>query len=166
MGRTRRIPRARERRRLYSRSCLSAAHGDQPVEARGVPLDRGPQHANTHRRQSSRHCLAVMRLAVFRMEQSVKRSLIAAALPAVLCWCSPAIGQQLDYMPEVNDMSTVAIGPTSPLGIDSSSSVSGTGISLGATEIRSAGLSPLATYSNGTIALPGTGTACATSGGS
>jgi hypothetical protein len=100
------------------------------------------------------------------MEQSVKRSLIAAILPVALCWCSPAIGQQLDYMPEVNDMSTVAIGPTSPLGIDSSSSVGGTGISLGATEIRSAGLSPLATYSNGTIALPGTGTACATSGGS
>ena len=57
----------------------------------------------------------------------MRLSLIAAFLSAVLCWCSPAFAQ-LDYMPQVDDMSTVAIGPTSPLGIDSSSSVAGTGI--------------------------------------
>jgi len=61
-------------------------------------------------------------------------------------------------------MSTIPIGPTSPLGIDSSSSVGGTGISLGATEIPSAGVSPLATYSTGTTALPGSGTTCTTLG--
>src|SRR5580692_10887325 len=93
----------------------------------------------------------------------MRLSLIAAFLSAALCWCSPAFAQ-LDYMPQVDDMSTVAIGPTSPLGIDSSSSVAGTGIPFGATEIPSAGLSPLATYSTGTIALPGSGTTCPTSG--
>jgi len=93
----------------------------------------------------------------------MKLSLIAAFLSAALCWCSPAFAQ-LDYMPQVDDMSTVAIGPTSPLGIDSSSSVGGTGIPFGATEIPSAGLSPLATYSTGTIALPGSGTTCPTTG--
>ena len=91
----------------------------------------------------------------------MRLSLIAAFLSAALSWCSPAFAQ-LDYMPQVDDMSTVAIGPTSPLGIDSSSSVGGTGIPFGATEIPSAGLSPLATYSTGTIALPGSGTTCPT----
>jgi hypothetical protein len=90
------------------------------------------------------------------------RLLLILAVPAVLCCGSPA-SAQLDYVPEVNDMSTAPIGATSPLGIDSSS-IGGTGIPLGATEIKSAGLSPLATYSTGTIALPGSGTTCATSG--
>ena len=90
-------------------------------------------------------------------------TLIAAVVPAALCWCSPAFAQ-LDYMPQVDDMSTVAIGSTSPLGMDSSSSIGGTGIPFGATEIPSAGLSPLATYSTGTIALPSSGTTCPTTG--
>lgn len=90
------------------------------------------------------------------------RLLLMAALPAALCCSSPAFAQ-LDYIPEVNDMSTAPIGATSPLGADSSSPVGGTGIALGATEIKSAGVSPLATYSTGTIALPGSGTTCATS---
>jgi hypothetical protein len=90
------------------------------------------------------------------------RLLLMAALPAALCCGSPAFAQ-LDYIPEVNDMSTAPIGATSPLGVDSSSSVGGSGIPLGATEIKSAGVSPLATYSTGTIALPASGTTCATS---
>jgi len=96
-----------------------------------------------------------------RMEYLV-RLLLIAAVPAVL-FCSSPASAQLDYVPEVNDMSTVPIGATSPLGI-ASSSIGGTGIPLGATEIKSAGVSPLATYSTGTIALPGYGTTCATSG--
>jgi hypothetical protein len=104
----------------------------------------------------------LVRLMVFRRRFTLRVLRIALFLPAALgCW-SPAFAQQLDYVPEVNDMSTVPIGPTSPLGIDSSSS--GTGIPLGATEILSAGVSPLATYSTGTIALPGSGTTCTTSG--
>jgi hypothetical protein len=106
----------------------------------------------------------LVRLMVFRIELSARPLRIAAVLLTALCFCSPAFAQQLDYVPEVNDMSTVPIGPTSPLGFDSSSSAGGTGIPLGATEILSAGVSPLATYSTGTIALPGSGTTCATSG--
>src|ERR1700751_5628808 len=101
---------------------------------------------------------------MFRMEPRVRLLLIAALLPAASFCGSPAFAQQLDYVPEVNDMSTIPIGPTSPLGIDSSSSVGGTGIPLGATEIPSAGVSPLATYSTGTTALPGSRTACTTLG--
>jgi hypothetical protein len=103
-----------------------------------------------------------VRLMVFRMPLTVRLLRIVAVLQAALC--SPAFAQQLDYVPEVNDMSTIPIGPTSPLGIDSSSSVGGSGIPLGATEIPSAGVSPLATYSTGTIALPGSGTTCTTLG--
>ena len=105
----------------------------------------------------------LVRLMVFRMQLTVRVLRIALVLPAALCCGSPAFAQQLDYVPEVNDMSTVPIGPTSPLGIDSSS-VGGTGIPLGATEIPSAGVSPLATYSTGTTALPGSGTTCTTLG--
>jgi hypothetical protein len=94
------------------------------------------------------------------MEHTVRLFLIAA-VPALLYCSSPASAQQLDYVPEVNDMSTVPIGATSPLGIDSSS-MGGTGIPLGAIEIKSAGVSPLATYSSGTIALSGSGTTCPT----
>src|ERR1700757_2360253 len=97
------------------------------------------------------------------MEQTVRLSLIPAVLLAVLCCGSPAFAQ-LDYVPQVNDMSTASISPTSPLGIDTTTPVGGTGIRLGATEIPSAGVSPLATYSTGTIALPGSGTTCTTLG--
>ena len=93
----------------------------------------------------------------------MRLSLIAAILPAVLCFCSPAFAQ-LDYMPQADDMSTASISPTSPLGIGSTSSVGGTGIRLGATEIPSPGVSPLTTYSTGTVALPGSGTTCTTLG--
>jgi hypothetical protein len=103
-------------------------------------------------------------LMMFRMEPRVRLLLIAALLPAAWFCGGPAFAQQLDYVPEVNDMSTIPIGPTSPLGIDSSSSVGGAGIPLGATEIPSAGVSPLATYSTGTTALPGSGTTCTTLG--
>jgi hypothetical protein len=93
----------------------------------------------------------------------MRLSLIAAILPAALCFCSPAFAQ-LDYMPQADDMSTASISPTSPLGIGSTSSVGGTGIRLGATEIPSPGVSPLTTYSTGTVALPGSGTTCTTLG--
>lgn len=106
-----------------------------------------------------------VRLLGPRMARSAGLSLIALVLLSALC-CSPAVAQQLDYVPDVNDMSTSPIGPTSPLGIDSTSSVGAAGIPLGATEIRSAGLSPLAAYSSGTIALPGSNPTCATSGAS
>jgi hypothetical protein len=93
----------------------------------------------------------------------MRLSLIAAILPAALCCCSPAFAQ-LDYMPQADDMSMASISPTSPLGIGSTTSVGGTGIRLGATEIPSPGVSPLTTYSTGTIALPGSGTTCTTLG--
>jgi hypothetical protein len=93
----------------------------------------------------------------------MRLSLIAAILPATLCCCSPAFAQ-LDYMPQADDMSMASISPTSPLGIGSTTSVGGTGIRLGATEIPSPGVSPLTTYSTGTIALPGSGTTCTTLG--
>lgn len=91
-------------------------------------------------------------------------SFIGAVLAATLCCCEPAFAQVDDYMPEADDMSMASISPTSPLGIGSTTAVGRTGIRLGATEIPSAGVSPLATYSNGTIALPGSGTTCATLG--
>jgi hypothetical protein len=102
-----------------------------------------------------------MRLLGFRVKHTVRLSLIAAVLPAALCSCSPAFAQ-VDYMPEVNDMSTAPISPTSPLGVDSTTPVGGTGIRLGATEVSSAGVSPLPTFSTGTVALPGSGTTCTT----
>src|ERR1700741_2676025 len=103
----------------------------------------------------------LMRLLGFRVKHTVRLSLIAAVLPAALCCCSPAFAQ-VDYMPEVDDMSTASISPTSPLGVDSTTPVGGTGIRLGATEIPSAGVSPLPTFSTGTVALPGSGTTCTT----
>ena len=104
-----------------------------------------------------------MWLLASRTTRRPRLLLIALVLIDALCG-SLVWAQQLDYVPEVNDMSTVPIGATSPLGIDSIS-MSGTGIPLGSTEIKSAGLSPLATYSTGTIALPGSGTTCPTTTG-
>jgi hypothetical protein len=84
------------------------------------------------------------------------RPLMIAVISA-WCWCSPAFAQVEEDIP-------APISPTSPLGIDSTTSIGGTGIRLGATEIPSAGVSPLPTYSTGTVALPGSGTTCSTLG--
>jgi hypothetical protein len=87
---------------------------------------------------------------------SVRFLLIGAtAVISAWCWCGPAAAQ-------VDDTPVAPISPTSPLGIDSTPPVGGTGIRLGATEIPSAGVSPLPTFSTGTVALPGSGTTCTT----
>jgi hypothetical protein len=79
----------------------------------------------------------------------------ATVVISAWCYCGPVAAQ-------VDDTPVAPISPTSPLGIDSTTPVGGTGIRLGATEIPSAGVSPLPTYSTGTVALPGSGTTCAT----
>jgi hypothetical protein len=59
---------------------------------------------------------------------------------------------------------TPMIGATSPLGLGTGSTVSPTGIPLGATELASPGLSPDPTGVTGTIAVPGSGMTCSTVG--
>src|SRR5450631_1899343 len=85
-------------------------------------------------------------------------SLIAAVIPALFV-CNVAIAQ-------VSGMATPTptIGATSPLGIETGSTVSPTGIPLGSTELASPGISPAPTYSTGTIAMPSNGTTCSTMG--
>ncbi|SDT50243.1 hypothetical protein SAMN05444158_6548 [Bradyrhizobium canariense] len=85
-------------------------------------------------------------------------ALIAAVLPALVV-CNVAMAQ-------VGGMAspTPAIGATSPLGLETGSAVSPTGIPLGSTEITSAGVSPAPIGVTGTITTPttGSGTACST----
>jgi hypothetical protein len=84
--------------------------------------------------------------------------LIAAALPMLLA-CNAAAAQVSAMVTP-----TPAIGATSPLGSMSGSSVSPTGIPLGATEITSAGTSPVPSNPTGTIAMPSSAAACSTLG--
>src|ERR1700758_3919121 len=121
MGRKGRIPRACKRGRLYPRTRLSTAHGDQPVTKSAIPLGRRTQHADPDCRQSSRRRLAVKRASVKIRLLAPQRAhptrlLLMAALLIDAVFCGPAFAQQLDYVPEVNDLSTLPIGPTSPLG--------------------------------------------------
>jgi len=85
-------------------------------------------------------------------------SSIAAVLPALFI-CNVAMAQ-------VGGMAapTPTIGVTSPLGLEMGSTVSPTGIPLGATELASPGLSPDPTGVTGTIPLSGSGTTCSTVG--
>jgi hypothetical protein len=84
---------------------------------------------------------------------------VLAVLPALVI-CNPALAQ-------VTGMAspTPTIGATSPLGITTGSSVSPTGIPLGATEIASPGVSPgpIVTGTTGTLS---SGTTCSTVGSS
>jgi hypothetical protein len=95
---------------------------------------------------------------VAKRRMPMRISLIAAAVPALFV-CNVAMAQ-------VSGMAspTPTMGATSPLGIASGSSVSPTGIPLGSTEIASPGVSPMPTYSTGTIAMPGSSTTCSTLG--
>src|SRR5215469_14611895 len=86
-------------------------------------------------------------------------SLIAAVFPALVI-CNAATAQ-------MNGMAspTPSIGATSPLGLGMGSTVSSTGIPLGATELASPGISPAPTGSvTGTISMPSSGTICSTAG--
>ena len=85
-------------------------------------------------------------------------SLIAAILPALVI-CNAAMAQ-------VSGMATPTptMGATSPLGLGTGSTVSPTGIPLGATEIASPGISPAPTGVTGTIAMPSSSTTCSTLG--
>jgi hypothetical protein len=94
-------------------------------------------------------------IAIWRMP--IRFSLAAALIPVFFTW-NVAIAQ-------VGGMATPTptIGSTSPLGI-ATGSVAPTGIPLGSTELASPGISPAPTNSTGTIAMPGSGTACSTAG--
>ncbi len=96
--------------------------------------------------------------AVFKRRMPMRFSLIAAVLPALFV-CNGAMAQ-------VSGMAapTPTMGATSPLGLGMGSSVSPTGIPMGATEIASPGVSPMPTSVTGTIAMPGSGTTCSTAG--
>src|SRR6266550_7967272 len=96
--------------------------------------------------------------AVFKRRMPMRFSLIAAVLPALFV-CNGAMAQ-------VSGMAapTPTMGATSPLGLGTGSSVSPTGIPMGATEIASPGVSPMPTGVTGTIAMPSSGTTCSTSG--
>ncbi len=59
---------------------------------------------------------------------------------------------------------TPTISATSPLGTGPGTPISPTGIPLGATELQSAGVSPLVAPATGTIAIPGNGVVCSTVG--
>src|ERR1700704_515897 len=96
--------------------------------------------------------------AVCRRRAPMRYSLIAAVLPALFV-CNVAMAQVGGTATP-----TPTMGATSPLGVTSGSSVSPTGIPMGATEIASPGVSPMPTTSTGTIAMPGSGTTCSTSG--
>jgi hypothetical protein len=82
----------------------------------------------------------------------------AAVVPAVFI-CSAAMAQ-------VSGMAspTPTIGATSPLGMETDSAVSPTGIPLGSTEIASPGVSPASTGLTGTISMPNSGSTCSTVG--
>lgn len=84
-------------------------------------------------------------------------SLIAAILPALVV-CNAATAQMSGMASP-----TPSIGATSPLGLGTGSTVSPTGIPLGATELASPGVSPAPTVT-GAMAMPGSGTACSTVG--
>jgi hypothetical protein len=73
---------------------------------------------------------------------------------AVVLLCSPALAQQAAVMP------TPSLSATSPLGMVPSAPVGGTGIPLGATEITSAGVSPMPLPSTGIVGS----TVCSTIG--
>src|ERR1700736_1199695 len=96
--------------------------------------------------------------AVCKRRTPMRFSLIAAVLPALFV--------SNVAMAQVSGMATPTptMGATSPLGIASGSSVSPTGIPMGAAEIASPGVSPLPANSTGTIAMPGSGTTCSTLG--
>src|ERR1700704_2168402 len=96
--------------------------------------------------------------AVFKRRMPMRFSLIAAVLPALFV-CNGAMAQ-------VSGMAapTPTMGAPSPLGLGTGSSVSPTGIPMGATEIASPGVSPMPTGVTGTIAMPSSGTTCSTSG--
>src|SRR5216683_4114821 len=96
--------------------------------------------------------------AVFKRRMPMRFSLIAAVLPALFV-CNGAMAQ-------VSGMAapTPTMGATSPLGLGMGSSVSPTGIPMGATEIASPGVSPMPTSVTGAIAMPGSGTTCSTAG--
>src|SRR6267154_4253288 len=96
--------------------------------------------------------------AVFKRRMPMRFSLIAAVLPALFV-CNGAMAQ-------VSGMAapTPTMGATSPLGLGTGSSVSPTGIRMGATEIASPGVSPMPTGSMSTTAMPGSSTTCSTLG--
>src|SRR6267142_540254 len=96
--------------------------------------------------------------AVLKRRMPMRFSLIAAVLPALFV-CNVAMAQVGGTATP-----TPTMGATSPLGITSGSSVSPTGIPMGSTELASPGISPMPTTSMGTIAMPGSGTTCSTSG--
>ena len=80
------------------------------------------------------------------------RRILIAAMQAALIGCSPAAAQVGGV-----GIPTPGIAATSPLGMTPGSSVSPTGIPMGATELASPGLSPA---TNGTIGMTGFGTTC------
>src|SRR3984893_4091700 len=96
--------------------------------------------------------------AVRKRRAPMRYSLIAAVLPTLFV--------SNIAMAQVSGMAspTPTMSATSPLGITSGSSVSPTGIPMGATEIASPGVSPLPTGSMGTTAMPGSSTTCSTLG--
>src|SRR6266436_8428357 len=96
--------------------------------------------------------------AVRKRRAPMRYSLIAAVLPALFV-CNVAMAQ-------VSGMAspTPTMGATSPLGIATGSTVSPTGIPMGATEIASPGVSPMPTGSMSTTAMPGSSTTCSTLG--
>jgi hypothetical protein len=95
---------------------------------------------------------------VAKRRMSMRLSLIAAVLPAL--FVSNVAMAQVGAMATP----TPTIGATSPLGMATGSTVSPTGIPLGSTELASPGVSPMPTYSTGTIATPNSGTTCSTLG--
>src|SRR3984893_9240305 len=96
--------------------------------------------------------------AVRKRRAPMRYSLIAAVLPALFV-CNVAMAQVSGRA-----SLTPTMGATSPLGIATGSTVSPTGIPMGATEIASPGVSPMPTGSMGTTAMPGSGTTCSTLG--
>src|SRR6516164_6114087 len=89
---------------------------------------------------------------------SVRLFLIPVALTALLL-CKTAVAQVGGTVEP-----TPMIGATSPLSSVSGQPIGPTGIPLGATEITSAGTSPLPPNPTGTIAMPGATTTCSTLG--
>jgi hypothetical protein len=89
----------------------------------------------------------------------------AAVVLAALFSCHAALAQA-DTAFDGSVTPTPIVGATSPLGVTSGSGASPVGIPLGATEITSAGVSPVPTGVTGTITIPNPGnpTACSTVG--
>src|SRR5271156_6820040 len=88
----------------------------------------------------------------------MRLSWIAAVLSPLLV-CNAAMAQ---FGGMANP--TPTIGATSPLGIETGSTVSPTGIPLGSTEMASPGISPAPAGVPGAIAMPGSGASCSTMG--